>query len=130
MKTLFVLGLSLVVAIGTFSLSAFAAGPPVPPKVTAASAGADLTQPEKLGGCSDVPDTSGYWKWGHVKRVWTYWSGGTGHFYADFYDSGMWCAFGLLGEGQMFTNAATSRHWVGIYWTSSSSWSNMQYWYY
>lgn len=74
------------------------------------------------------------WVWAHVKEAWRYTSGAQERMWVYTRESTpyyMWTDTKAdVLRTRMFTEAAASRHWLGSYWWSSSSFSNLRLWYY
>lgn len=89
--------------------------------------------PAELRGGSHSGVTEAGWSWYRGQRTWNWWTGSAWGLWMDFTNSGdtIWL-INSAGDGadDQMNLAAASGNWLGIYWTSSSSWSASQLWYY
>ncbi len=127
MKKLLFAGLMVIALVAT----TFAAGP-IPDQAAdleaVVEAAGELTE-AAYGSCSGC---SGNWVWSRVKEVWRWVSGS---------EERIWCYYRYTypsytcvdtGDARhiMFIEAASSAHYIGCYWTSSTAFSNVRLWYY
>ena len=114
-----VVALALLVA-----MPAIAAGPN-PPGTENAPDAAGLTE-VNTGSCSGCFG----WVWAHALETWRYVSG-TELLWLDFRESRPnYAIVDTAGNrDEMFIAACVSNNWIGIYWTSSTSFSNVRLWY-
>ena len=89
---------------------------------------ADILQ-RASGSC---PGCSG-WRWSRVREAWRYTSGAAERMWAYFQTASpnyIWTdAKADRLRSRMIVEGAGSGHWLGTYWWSSNSWSNIRLWY-
>lgn len=95
--------------------------------------GADATAVDRGGARGDTGDAVLGWNWYRPQRTWNYWNGSTWILWMDMRGSSdvIWIDSNASDRAPDQLNlAAMSGNWLGIKWTSSSSWSDSQLWYY
>lgn len=83
------------------------------------------------GGLRTGELTVGTWNWYKLAQTWYYVPGGTPTLYADFTNSADYIYISSAShQASMMNHAAASYHYLGIFWDSSSTWTNARLWYY
>jgi hypothetical protein len=123
MKERLIKGFVLVVAV-IFLASPALAGPDPAESAGVAEAGAVETAGGSCSGCSG-------WVWAHAKEAWRYVSGSEERIWLYFLESAPGYAQVDTGDARhfMFLLAPASTHWLGTFWTSGTTFSNVRLWY-
>jgi hypothetical protein len=128
---------SLVIASLCVLLVASATAQERPPRaLAAASAVAAGSDSGGGGGTGSRGSDAGLlvintWNWYAPYQTWSYYNGSTQRLYASFNNSGDVIETAANNDQAIQINIATGAyHWLGIYWTSSTTWSSSRLWYY
>ena len=122
---------SLIIASACVLLVATATAQERPASV---SAGADVAA--KADGFGGVGSRSGDsvvlgWNWYLPLESWSYYNGASQRLWAEFRNSGDKIeTYAYNDQAQMINHATSGNHWLGIFWTSGSTWSSSRLWYY
>lgn len=100
---------------------------------TAGQVAADAALDEKGGGIGMRGDGSSAlgWTWYTPRRTWSYHNGTAQRLWMDFTNTSGWIEVAHNSQQAPHLDlSAAVYNWLGVYWTSSTTWSSSQLWYY
>jgi hypothetical protein len=126
---------SLVIASLCVLLVASATAQERPPRALAADSAVAGGSDAGGGGTGTRSSDAGFnsvgWNWYTAYQTWSYFNGSTQRLYASFSNSGDTIETAANNDQAIQIDIATgANHWLGIYWTSSTTWTSSRLWYY